>query len=237
RLSMWLHYLALAATTYFYARCLEIPPWGAAMSAMAFTFCGFQAIHSSHEPFYSLMPYLPLALGIAERFMATGRLAWLAALPAVLGLQWTLGHFQIQTWTGGLVILIGLWRAAVDRRPWRRSIALILAVPWGAALAAVQLGPSWQFAELVGQTRRAVAELLFYSYPPAHWFEPALPRLVRELRLGPEDPYWFPGQQTTGFEAALYVGTVPLILAFVAIVARPLGRPTMPWRLIIPISF
>jgi hypothetical protein len=237
RLSMWLHYLAIAAATYFYARCLEIPPWGAAMSALAFTFCGFQTIHSSHEPFYSLMPYLPLALGIAERFMATGRLAWLAALPAVLGLQWTLGHFQIQTWTGGLVVLVGLWRAAVDRRPWRRAIALILAVSWGAALAAVQLGPSWQFAELVGQTRRAVADLLFYSYPPAHWFEPALPRLVRELRLGPEDPYWFPGQQTTGFEAALYVGTIPLILAFVAIVARPLSRPTMPWRLIIPISF
>ena len=31
RLSMWLHYLALAAATYFYARCLDIlpgaPPW------------------------------------------------------------------------------------------------------------------------------------------------------------------------------------------------------------------
>ena len=80
RLSMWLHYLALAAATYFYARCLEILPWGAAMAAVAFTFCGFQAIHSSHEPFYCLMPYLPLALGIAERFMASGRPAWLVTV-------------------------------------------------------------------------------------------------------------------------------------------------------------
>ena len=110
RLSMWLHYLALAATTYFYARCLDILPWGTAMAAVAFTFCGFQAIHSSHEPFYCLMPYLPLALGLAERFMASGRPAWLVLLSLVLGLQWTLGHFQIQTWTGGLVILTGLWR-------------------------------------------------------------------------------------------------------------------------------
>ena len=45
--------------------------------------------------------------------MATGRPAWLALLPVALGLQWTLGHFQIQTWTGGLVVLTGLWRAAV----------------------------------------------------------------------------------------------------------------------------
>ncbi len=236
RLSMWGHYLALAAATYFYARCLGVLPWGAALSAVAFTFCGFQAIHSSHEPFYCLLPYLPLALALAERFLGSGRPLWLLLLPVVLGVQWTLGHFQIQTWTGGIVILTGLWRAAVDRCSWRRVGMLVLAVGCGIALAAVQLGPSWQFSELVGQTRRAASDLLFYSYPPAHWFEPVLPRLVRELRQGPEDPYWF-GEQTTGFEAALYVGTIPLILAFVAIVSRPTGRATLPWRLVVPIAF
>ncbi len=236
RLSMWLHYLALVASTYFYARCLGITPWGGAMAAVTFTLCGFQAIHSSHEPFYCLMPYLPLALGLAERFLATGRLGWLAALPVALGLQWTLGHFQIQTWTGGLVILTGLWRIAFDRRPWGRALAIILAVGWGAALAAIQLGPTWQFSEMVKQTQRPVNELLFYSLPPSHWFEPVLPRLVRELRLGPEDPYWF-SQQTTGYEAVLYVGTIPLILAFIGGLARPAGRATVPWLILIPVSF
>jgi len=235
RLSMWLHYLALVATTYFYARCLGTLPWGGAMAAVVFTLCGFQAIHSSHEPFYCLMPYLPLALGLAERYMATGRLGWLAALPLVLGLQWTLGHFQIQTWTGGLVILTGLWRAAFGHRPYRWAFALILAVVLGMALAAVQLGPSWQLAELVGQTRRPQTDVLYYYFPPAHWFELVLPRLLRELRLGPEDPYWF-GQGTTGYEAALYVGTIPLILAWVGFVARPYDRATMPVRILVPVS-
>src|SRR5262249_52847582 len=73
RLSMWLHHVALAAATYFYARSLDAAPWGAAVSSLAFTFCGFQAIHSSHEPFYCLMPYLPLALGLAEQFIKSGR--------------------------------------------------------------------------------------------------------------------------------------------------------------------
>jgi len=236
RLAMWLHHLALVATTYLYARCLGLVPWGSALAAVALTLCGFQAIHSSHEPFYHLMPYLPLALGIAERYLATGGFGWLAALPLTLGLQWTLGHFQIQTWTAALVVATGLWRAAFDRRPWRRVPALIAATGLGAALAAVQLGLSWQFAERVGQTQRPVSERLFYSFPPAHWFEPALPRLVRELRLGPEDPYWF-GQQTTGFEAALYVGTIPLILAWIGGLARPANRSTLPWRILVPLSF
>src|SRR5207253_7403440 len=120
RLAMWFHYLALVATTYFYTRCLGILPWGSALAAVAFTLCGFQAIHSSHEPFYCLMPYLPLALGIAERYMATGRLVWLALLSLTLGLQCTLGHFQIQTWTGWVVIDTGIWRAGLARRPGRR---------------------------------------------------------------------------------------------------------------------
>ena len=77
RLSMWLHYVALVATTYGYARCLSISPWGSALSGVAFSLCGFQAIHSSHEPFYCVMPYLPLALGFAELYLASGRaLGW-----------------------------------------------------------------------------------------------------------------------------------------------------------------
>jgi hypothetical protein len=236
RLSMWFHYLALVATTYGYARCLGVGPWGASLSALAFTLCGFQAIHSSHEPFYLLMPYLPLALTIAERFMSSGRIHWLALLALTLGLQWTLGHFQLQTWTGILVMATGFWRAAFDRRPWRRAIGLVIATGWGLAIASVQLGLSWEMAQFVGQTNRNRAHLLYYSFPLSHWFELALPRPLRELQLGAEDPYW-DGQLTTGFEAALYVGTIPLIFAVIGALGKPASRSSLLWRLVVPASF
>jgi len=235
RLSMWLHYVALVASTYIYARCLGLSAWGSALAGVSFALCGFQTIHSSHEPFYSLMPYLPLALYCTERYMTAGRPRWLALLAACLGIQWSLGHFQIQTWTGGLVILTGFWRAACDRRAWRRALGVIVATGWGAALAAVQLGLSWQFATLVGQTHRSPADLIYYSFPPLHWFELALPRLVRELRLGPEDPYWF-SQGTWGYEAALYVGTIPLVFAWIGAAGRPASRSTILWRVVAPFS-
>ena len=74
-------------------------------------------------------------------------------------------------------------------------------------------------------------DLAFYSYPPAHWAELAIPRLFQGLPGGPEGPYWL-SLQTTGYEACLYVGTLPLILAFVGACARR-DRALAPWRLII----
>ena len=151
------------------------------MTSLAFTLCGFQAIHSSHEPFYLLMPYLPLALMIAERFMSSGRIFWLPLLALSLGLQWTLGHFQLQTWTGILVLATGVWCAAFDHKAWWRAVGLLVATGWGVAIAAVQLGLSWELAQFVAQTTRKRSELLYYSFPPAHWFELVLPRPLREL--------------------------------------------------------
>src|SRR5581483_3416539 len=175
-----------------------------ALAGVAFALCGFEAIHSSHEWAYHVLAYLPVVLLAADRFVATGRLAWLAALAIAWGVQWTLGHFQVQTWTGGLALATGLWRLVVDRRPVVRAIGLAAGLVLGAAIAAAQLGPSWELARFVGRDRRPFAELAFYSFPPAHLAEPVAPRLFRELPGHPESGYWF-GQQTTGFEVAFYV--------------------------------
>ena len=98
------------------------------------------------------MPYLPLALMIAERFMSSGRIFWLPLLALSLGLQWTLGHFQLQTWTGGLVLATGLWRAAFDHKAWRRALALVVATGWGIAIASRPTGTTWELAQFVGRT-------------------------------------------------------------------------------------
>ena len=75
---------------------------------MSFTLCGFQAVHVIHEPLNHLMPYLPLCLLLAHRFMTSGNFLWISGLALAWGTQLTLGHFQIQMWTAGLVILSSL---------------------------------------------------------------------------------------------------------------------------------
>ena len=200
RASMWLHYLALAAATYAYARRLGVLSWGAALASLAFTLCGFQAIHSSHEPLYSALPYLPLALCFADDYARGGRWRSLAALSLTIGAQLTLGHFQIALWTALLAVGLGTWRSAAARGSRWRAIGLTGAIAGAAGIAAIQLVLSWNQAQLVGATERTLQERMFFAYPPAHWAELAIPRLFHGLPGGPEDPYWFT-QGSTGYEA------------------------------------
>jgi hypothetical protein len=227
RLAMWLHYVFLAASTYGYARFLGSSGRGAAIAAIGFTFCGFQAIHSSHEPFYHALPFMPLCLLLAEWYLAGGRRIGLVLLASAWACQLTLGHFQLQLWTAGLVALVALWRALLDGRPWRRLPAVMAALGWGAAMASVQLAGSWELAGFVGFTRRSFYDLAFFSLPPAHLVELVVPAYLRGIPGGPESPYWY-RQGTTGYEACLYVGTVPLILSVLAL-RRDRLRPLVPW--------
>jgi hypothetical protein len=236
RIAMWLHYVALAAFTYAYARTLAVSPWGSALSAISFAFCGFQAIHASHEPFYLALPYLPLALIAAERFMAGGSMAWLPGLSLVWGAQLTLGHFQIQAWTAILVLITGVWRLVERRRGWWRLVGLTGALALGAAVAAAQLAPSAELAAFMRAERSTNEELARFSYVPMHWGELFVPRLFTGLEQGPEGPYWT-FVATTGYEACFYVGTIPLLMACVGLAASRGEKGTAPWRLlIVPLS-
>src|SRR5207245_607754 len=96
---------------------------GSALAAVSFTLCGFQAVHAVHEPFYHMMPYLPLCLFLSDRFITSGRPGWLAGLALAWGTQLTLGHFQIQMWTAALVVLTSGWRVLTGVRGWWRSLS------------------------------------------------------------------------------------------------------------------
>ena len=218
---MWLHYLALVAATYAYARRLGLTPWGGAWRA------GVLALRVPGDPRDAravLLPdALPAARAVAGRRLRRDGPAGLAG-GAGTGRSGRNGRSGISRSRCGRTAWswpTGLWRVAADRRPWRRGAGLVAAVAWGGAVAAVQLALSWDLARTVGHTARPLHDMAFFSFPPSHWIEPALPWFFRGLRYGAEDPY-FLSQGTTGFEAMFYVGTVPLILAFVG--ALDVGR-------------
>lgn len=233
RMAIWLHFLALAAAMYAYGRTLSLTPWGAALSALSLTLSGFQASHICHEPFYSLMPYLPLSLMFAERYLKDGRMGWLAGIALAVGIQITLGHFQIQFWTACLVVMTGLWRALKKQASWRRAAGLIVAVAWAGAIAAIQLGLTWELKKIAGFDR-AIVTLTFYAFPSSHLAQLAFPQLFMGFSQEASWTYWR-GFGSLPDEATLYVGTVTLIFAFCGYFARR-DRSLAMWRWIVPIG-
>ena len=240
RLTMWLHFVALAAATFAYARALGISSAGSALAGISFALCGFQALHAVHEPFYHVMPFLPFCLLLADRYAVTGRMIYLAGLALAWGAQLALGHFQIQMWTGGLVLATGVWRiwfAAPDlTRRLARIFGLVAGIAWGVAIAWVQLSLTWELTT-ISSFARPPEFLVNYSFTTGHWAQFALPEvfLGGPSRVG--EAYWDQHRTTPG-EACAYVGIVPLILAGVGWVGprRNRDRAFAPWRLIVLVA-
>ena len=242
RLMMWLHYVALALATFAYARVLGITPWGATLSAIAFTLCGFQASHACHEPFYHILPYLPLTLMLTERYLASGRTVWLGCLAPALGAQFTLGHFQIQMWTAALIVLTTIVRSLPllkkkgppKRQTIGRAAGIFAGVGLAAAIASPQLGIT---AEMTRNSNfdRPIRFLTNYALPPSHWAQPILPSLFHDFIDGNNSAYWT-AQSTTFDESCFYVGTIPLIFAIIGLTKRG-GRALGTWKWIALTAF
>ncbi len=237
-LSMWLHWLALAVTTFAYARTLAISLTGSVLAAVSFTLCGFQAVHVIHEPLNHLMPYMPLCLLLAHRFMTSGNLLWISSLALAWGMQLTLGHFQIQMWTAGLVILSALLHVGtVGKGKYRviwRTAFLCGGLFWGLLIAWVQLRLTWELTKVAGFERPPEA-LAIYSFPPGNWAQFALPEVFLGLHQGVTDNY-LARQKTISGEACAYAGIVVWILAFVGAVARPRLENLKLWFVLVPLS-
>ena len=109
----------------------------------------------------------------------------------------------------------------------------MLGLAWGAAIAWVQLRLTSELTGVAGFVR-PTEFLSNYLLPPGHWAQLALPAVFLGRPRGLED-YWGHHGTTAG-EACVYVGVVPLVLAFVGLVAAPRDRALAPWRLVAPLA-
>ncbi len=238
RIAMWSHWLLLAVTTFAYARTLGFSPAGSTLTSVSFTLCGFQAVHVVHEPFNHLMPYLPLCLLLADRFIRTGRLIWLTALALAWGTQLTLGHFQIQMWTAALVSIFATRRVLAARESWKpflfRMSGIFGALCWGLLIAWIQLRLTWELTGVAGFVR-GIHLLAPFSFPPAHWAQFALPEVFLGLHQGVGDTYWGRYRTLSG-EACAYAGIVVWILAFVGATTKSQLQGLRLWKVIVPLS-
>jgi hypothetical protein len=205
-------------------RELSIGMLGQIVAGLAFAFCGYVVARAWFFSINAAVAWLPWILLAGERLVRqTGfkRAVWLAL---AIAMQWLAGHWQTAWYTAGMLAFwmtvraaqvsssfhIALWKRIVIAWKWA-ALAVLLAV----GLTAAQLFPTaeyWLNSQRVSGVDPALA--VNFSFWPWRLLELVAPGFFGSPAHGNFHAfgnYW---------EDAVYIGILPLALAFAALLLR-----------------
>ncbi len=193
--------LIVGISMYMYLREMEVSFAAAVMGGIAFELSGYVLSHLKHLSQINAACWFPLGMFFIERAVRRNQPRYLFCVGGIFGLQNLAGHTQIAYYSTLAFIAYFITRLIRERRKTREtakekkkssrlqnlvslvkqrlSLALIIALAFGALVAAVQLVPTY---ELVSQSKRAggvsfdfasnyaydPANLLMFFYPYIH---------------------------------------------------------------------
>lgn len=202
------------------ARHLRIKPAGQMIAAMAFSLSGYMVARAGFISINHTAAWLPWVVLALDRLL--GKIgtdprigAWirpLAVFSLILGMQWLAGHAQTAWYTLILILAWTIWRLLEwhDRGRQMKAIGLLAGASLLAfALTAVQLIPTLEYLQ---QTPRATALDMEYALTYSFWPWRTLGLLLPDLFGSPAyGDFWGYGNF---WEDAIYIGVLPLLLAF-----------------------
>ena len=214
-LSVIVHTWLAAAGTYGFTRLLGCRRSAALTAAITYAFSGFLIVRAMSQNYQAVAAWFPMLFLLSELVLQRRRpWTWLGLMAAVVGLQFLAGHPQATLY--GLVAagLYGFVRGMSAGAGRSRVIALVVAVPaLGAALAAVQLLPTWELVQLSGRGDGLPWEtFVSMSMPPERLITLLLPNFYGNSSMG---TYWA-GEHGFFIQLCPYIGILPLLLCFSA---------------------
>ena len=194
---------------YLLMQALNIKKTGSLISAISFMFCGFLTTWMGYATLGYAILFLPLAIYSIEKFYSSNKIRFLFLLSFTIPLSFFSGHFQISLYFFIFVLGYLLYKVILDRR-YLKSLYLFIFTFFGLLFSLPQLLPS---IELYSQTLRSIlfqkGEIIPWGY---------LSTFIAPDFLG--NPVtrndWF-GHYA---EWNAYIGLVPLMLAFYAILNK-----------------
>ena len=199
---------------------------------MIFAYSGFFAAQVVHTNLSEACVWLPLALYSVERARRAKASAWAALAGVAVGVQGLAVHVNISLMTGLFVALYALVVFALlpgegSASPRRWAVQLVARVARGAwvvaiigavgfGIAAVQLLPIYELGrESFRSQGLSSGFAAVNSVAPVNLATLILPNLFGGTLERPGWGLWVP------WETAIYVGLLPLLLALLAVFARP----------------
>lgn len=223
-----LHTFLATAFGYFAARSFQLGRPAAAVSGTAFGFSGYlmSTLYGGHDGRMFAIVLIPLALGMAERGVRTGKGVWFLGMAAAVALQIFTPHAQMMYFSSLWLLAFCLFRlvyAGGERRngqaSLRRGAWVVGAFALAGLIGAVQVLPAWGLLQHVNRAAQETGYAFASSWamPPQELTALVLPDLIGSL-----DSYWGANPFKLHTE---YLGSGALALAVVAL-AGSIGRST-----------
>lgn len=234
------HVAVAALGAYWLARAWRLPRSASVLAGLTFSLGSFLQAHLHHENIVRTAAWLPLILACWERAMRGSghtQRRWLLAAGGVLGLSsvglhpeillinlLTLGAYALLRW----VLLPGPWRGWRPglARGWTLGVMATVPVAIGLGLGAAQLLPLAELASLSARATAApYADAANQSLIPLGLLQLVFPFLFRDA----DSRQW---GLWVHWEAYLYVGLAPLVLALVALTRTLRRRVVLVWAVL-----
>jgi hypothetical protein len=221
--------------TYALARLYGLGLAAALVAGISFMFSGFLVVWLEH-PHTNVAVWLPALILLAEMLLRAvtraGSLVRAAALAAVVGVLVTGGHVETVVNVLFVLAVYAVVRTLQLGVPLSRLALVAAAVALGLGLAGVQLVPFLEWLPLSAELRRRTGTVL--PLFDMGWWRRALALPLAVFPNLYNNPSW-PGPDRSFLpwgnfnEDVLYVGTVPLLLGLIGMVAGGRGTAARCW--------
>lgn len=216
--------LLAAVGMYLFVRTLGVGPLGGVVAGLVFALNGFAVAHFSHIDLANgtaMLPFMLVAVEMSLRSKGWPRAGlWLLGAGVAYGLAWVSLHPMAPLMSllvfAPWVIYRGLTQRSRAGVGWMAA-ALTVPVVVAIGLSSAQIVP---MLELAAASPRQTAGLRFnssYSLPPYDLIGLIWPTFFHSANGGVQWGLW-------NLETLTYIGTLPFVLALVAVTAWPRQR-------------
>lgn len=220
---------------YLYLRQCGLRGLASTFGGVVFAYLGFMSLHKVHTPMMDAAIWLPMMLYLMQRMRVSLSVADAAWLGLVVGVQMLAGHTQtcVYSWmTLGLYAAVHVWD--MPRRA-RFLLLLFGALAAGAIVSLPQIAATSELDRLSWRSG-AMDNIGYLFFKEFHVYLNTLPSLIF--------PHIFSGAygerpDGTASDAVIaFIGTAPLVLAFVAAgAAFKRDRSVRFWALLAAMAF
>lgn len=233
-LQVILHVLIAGYLMFLLAREWDLSRRASIFAGLSFMLSGFMIVNTIHVVVVFTIAWFPLVLLLFHRSLYTRRIYLALAAGLVFGLAALAGYPQTLMHMGyglalyALFYIILKWRDWHAETVWRAVLGLMLIALVGVGVAAVQYLPSTMYLKYTLRSALTHDQLVDGSVPPVQLLRLLVPKffgsmsgkVVGTLSRTDTVVFWGGFYDYYYWETVIYLGVIPLILAFLALFDR-----------------